>query len=43
VDDHDRAFGFVGHKVAVALNNGAGIVATLDEVRDDGVVLSEIG
>ena len=43
MDDHDRAFGLVGHKVAVALNNGAGIVATLDEVRDDGVVLSEIG
>ncbi len=43
MDDHDRAFGLVGHKVAVALNNGAGIVVTLDEVRDDGVVLSEIG
>jgi hypothetical protein len=43
VDDRDRVFGLVGHKVAVALNNGVGIVAMLDEVRDDGVVLSEIG
>jgi hypothetical protein len=32
----------VGHRVAVVLSNGAGMVATLDEVRDDGVVLSEI-
>ena len=29
--------------VAVVLSNGAGMVATLDEVRDDGVILSEIG
>ena len=32
----------MGHKVAVVLGNGAGMVATLDEVRDDGVVLSEM-
>jgi hypothetical protein len=42
VDDRDRIAGLVGRKVAVALSNGVGIVATLDEVRHDGVVLSEI-
>ncbi len=43
MDDRDRVLGLVGRRVAVALDNGAGIVATLDEVRDDGIVLSEIG
>jgi hypothetical protein len=42
VEDRDRVVGLVGHKVAVALSNGVGIVATLDEVRDDGIVLSEM-
>jgi hypothetical protein len=39
--------GLVGRKVAVRLNSvearGVEMVATLDEVRDDGVILSEIG
>lgn len=39
--------GLVGNKVAVRLNSvesrGVEIVATLQEVRDDGVVLSEVG
>ena len=47
MDDRDRAVGLVGHKVAVNLNNvearGVEIIGTLDEVRDDGIVLSEIG
>jgi len=47
VDDRDRAVGLVGHKVAGNLNNvearGVEIIGTLDEVRDDGIVLSEIG
>ena len=47
MDDRDRVFGLVGHKVAVNLNNveasGAEIIGTLDETRDDGIVLSEIG
>ena len=43
MEDRDRVSRLVGHKVAVALSNGVGIVAMLDEVRDDGVVLSEIG
>ncbi len=47
MEDRERVFGLVGHKVAVNLNNvearGVEIIATLDEVRDDGVVLSEIG
>jgi hypothetical protein len=42
VDDSERVSRLVGHKVAVVLGNGAGMVATLDEVRRDGVVLSEI-
>jgi hypothetical protein len=42
VDDRERVFRLVGRRVAVALGNGVGIVATLDEVRHDGVVLSEI-
>lgn len=42
VEDRDRIVGLVGHKVAVRLT-GVEIIATLDEVRDDGVVLSEIG
>ncbi len=47
MEDQDRVAGFVGHKVAVRLTSvearGAEIVATLEEVRDDGIVLSEIG
>jgi hypothetical protein len=43
VDDRNRVSRLVGHKVAVVLSNGAGVVATLEEVRDDGIVLSEIG
>jgi hypothetical protein len=43
----DRVAGLVGHKVAVRLTNvEAGsleILAVLAEVRDDGIVLSEIG
>jgi hypothetical protein len=42
VDDRERVSRLVGHKVAVVLGSGAGMVATLDEVRRDGVVLSEI-
>ena len=45
--DRDRVVGLVGHKVAVNLNNvearGVEIIGTLDEVRDDGIVLSEMG
>jgi hypothetical protein len=45
--DRDEIFGLVGRKVAVRLNSvearGVEMVATLDEVRDDGVTLSEIG
>jgi hypothetical protein len=47
VEDRERVFGLVGHKVAVNLNyieaRGVEIIGTLDEARDDGVVLSEIG
>jgi hypothetical protein len=47
VEDRERVLGLVGHKVAVNLNNvearGVEIIATLDEVRDGGIVLSEIG
>jgi hypothetical protein len=43
VDDRNRVSRLVGRKVTVVLSNGAGMVATLDEVRDDGIVLSEIG
>src|SRR3712207_5878420 len=47
VHDRDRVVGLVGHKVAVNLNNvearGVEIIGTLDEVRDDGIVLSEMG
>jgi hypothetical protein len=47
VDDRDRVFGLVGQKVAVNLNNvearGVEIIGTLDEARDDGIVLSEVG
>ena len=39
--------GLVGRKVAVRLNSvearGVEIVATLEEVREDGIILSEIG
>jgi hypothetical protein len=45
VEDRDRVVGLVGHKVAVGLTNveaaSVEILATLDEVRDDGIVLSE--
>jgi hypothetical protein len=45
--DREEISGLVGHKVAVRLNSvearGVEIVATLEEVRDDGVVLSEVG
>ena len=45
--DREQISGLVGHKVAVRLNSvearGVEIVATLEEVRDDGVVLSEVG
>jgi hypothetical protein len=47
MDDRNRVVGLVGHKVAVSLNNvearGVELIGTLDEVRDDGIVLSEIG
>jgi hypothetical protein len=47
VEDRDRVAGLVGHKVAVRLTNveaeSLEIIATLDEVRDAGIVLSEIG
>ena len=47
VEDRDRVAELVGHKVAVGLTNveaaGVEIIATLDEVRDGGIVLSEIG
>jgi hypothetical protein len=47
VEDRDRVKGLVGNKVAVKLTNveaqSVEIIATLDEVRDDGLVLSEIG
>jgi hypothetical protein len=42
VDDRERVSRLVGRRVAVALGNGVGIVALLEEVRHDGVVLSEI-
>ena len=45
--DREAILELVGHKVAVRLSSyearGVEIVATLDEVRDDGVVLSEVG
>lgn len=44
--DRERVSGLVGRKVAVRLNSaearGVEIIATLEEVRDDGVVLSEV-
>ncbi len=44
--DREEISRLVGHKVAVRLNSvearGVEIVATLEEVRDDGIVLSEI-
>ena len=47
MNDRDRVIGLVGHKVAVNLTNveasGVEIIGTLDEVRDDGIVLSELG
>jgi hypothetical protein len=47
VEDRDRVKGLAGHKVAVKLTNveaqSVEIIATLDEVRDGGIVLSEIG
>jgi hypothetical protein len=47
VEDRDRVAGLVGHKVEVRLTNveagSVEIIATLDEVRGDGIVLSEIG
>jgi hypothetical protein len=42
VEDRSRVAGLVGQKVVVVLSKGAGMVATLGEVRDDGIVLSEI-
>jgi hypothetical protein len=46
VEDRDRVVGLVEHKVAAGLKIAEGqsaeIIATLDEVRDDGIVLSEI-
>ncbi len=42
LDDRNRVSRLVGHKVAVVLGNGAGMFAALEEVRDDGIVLSEI-
>lgn len=47
MDDRERVAGLVGGKVAVRLNSvearGVEIVATLEEARDDGIVLSEVG
>ena len=47
MEDRDRVGGLVGHKVAVRLINvearGAEMLATLYEVCDDGIVLSEKG
>lgn len=47
VEDRDRIVRLVGHRVAVRLTSveaaSVEIIATLDEVRDDGIVLSEIG
>jgi hypothetical protein len=47
VEDRDRIVGLAGHRVAVRLTSveaaSVEIIATLDEVRDDGIVLSEIG
>ncbi len=45
VEDRERVAGLVGRKVEVALvgeEGAAGLVATLDEVRDEGIVLSEV-
>ncbi|MDP9487236.1 MAG: hypothetical protein M3Q49_15890 [Actinomycetota bacterium] len=45
--DREQVSRLLGHKVAVRLTSvearGVEIVATLEEVRDDGVVLSEVG
>jgi hypothetical protein len=45
--DREGISGLAGRKVAVRLNSveamGVELVAMLDEVREDGVVLSEIG
>ena len=45
--DREEVSGLVGRKVAARLNNveatGVEIVATLKELRDDGIVLSEVG
>ena len=47
MEDRDRVAGLVGHKVAVMLSNveagSVEIIATLDWVRGDGIVLPEIG
>ena len=47
MEDRDRVFPLVGHKVAVNLDNvearGVEIIGTLAEVRDEGIVLSEVG
>lgn len=47
MEDRERVAGLVGRKVAVNLHNleasGVEIVGTLDEVRDHGIVLSEVG
>ncbi len=44
--DRERVAELVGKKVAVGLDNGepgsVGIVAKLEEVRDDGILLSEM-
>jgi hypothetical protein len=45
--DRERVARLVGQKVTVGLDNGeqrsVGIAAALEEVRDDGIVLSDIG
>ena len=45
--NREELSGLVGHEIVVGLNHpeggGVEILATLDEVRGDGVVLSEIG
>jgi hypothetical protein len=47
VEDRERVAALVGRKVAVNLHNveasGVELIATLDEVREDGIWLSEIG
>ena len=42
MDDRDRISRLVGRRLVVGLSNGAGMVATLDEVRHDGLMILEI-